>query len=189
MRAAMLLMLSTLVSGCIVWVEDAQDLTGFINKTKARPAGKIDSLPEYKPYQSFVYEGSSLREPFRPLQPMQAVGSLDAGGKTGRREATGLMPDESRMKDYLEDFSLDDLVMVGTIKNLGSNTLWALVKDTKNAVHRVSVGSHMGLDFGEVTSIGERKLELVEIVSNGRGGWMQRPRVLALDERKKAEKK
>lgn len=182
-RAAVLALLSTLVSGCVVWVEDTQDLTRFINKTKARPAGKIEPLPEYKPYKSFVYEGASLREPFRALQPMQAVGESEGqqDGPNGE-ENGGLTPDSQRQKEYLEEFSLDDLVMVGTIKRLGSNTLWALIKDTKSAVHRVTVGSYMGLDYGSITAIDERKLELEEIISNGRGGWMKRHRVIALEE-------
>ena len=40
----------------------------------------------------------------------------------------------------------------------------------------------MGLDFGVIKSLDERRIELVEIVTNGRGGWMKRPRNLALDE-------
>jgi len=179
MRVLSLILLSTLMSGCVVWVEDSSDLQQFVQRTKARPAGLIEPLPDYKAYESFVYEGASLREPFVALQPMQAVGKIEEQDTSDN----GIYPDESRIKAYLEDFSLDDLSMVGTINMRGSEKLWALVKDTRNAVHRVSVGDHMGLDFGEIVAIDERKIELVEIVANGRGGWMKRPRTLALNER------
>ncbi len=175
------ILLSSALSGCVVWVEDTQDLTRFVAATKARPVGHIEPLPEYKPYQSFVYEGSSLREPFTPLQPLQAIGNLnDPQSNEATSSKESLRPDDDRERDYLEEFSLDDLIMVGTIRHLGNNTLWALVRDTNNAIHRVGIGSHMGLDYGEIVAIEERKLELVEIVSNGRGGWMKRPRVMAL---------
>ena len=178
--------LSMLASGCMVWVEDKTDLERFVSKERARPAGRIEPLPEYKPYESFVYEGASLREPFVALQPMQAVGTL---AEEKPEEKNALKPDSGRAKGYLEEFSLDDLVMVGTISRRGKNTLWALVRDTERAVHRVSVGDYMGLDHGQIVAIDERKIELVEIVSNGRGGWMKRPRVVALDERGSVAKK
>ena len=179
LRVSLIAVISMLASGCMVWVEDKSDLERFVNKTRAKPAGKIEPLPEYKPYQSFVYEGASLREPYVPLQPMQAVGQL---ADTKRENKNDLKPDTVRPKAYLEEFSLDDLVMVGTITRRGKDKLWALIKDGERAVHRVSVGDHMGLDYGEVIAIDERKVELVEIVSNGRGGWMKRPRVVALEE-------
>lgn len=184
-RIFIVTILSMLASGCVVWVEDKTDLERFVSKERARPAGRIEPLPEYKPYESFVYEGASLREPFVALQPMQAVGTLEEKPE----EEDTLKPNSDRVKEYLEEFSLDDLVMVGTISRRGSDTLWALVRDTERAVHRVSVGDYMGLDHGLIVAIEERKIEMVEIVSNGRGGWMKRPRVVALNETSSAAKK
>lgn len=170
-RSLTVIAVSVLMSGCIVWVDDTQDLKRFVQSVRSKPAGKVEPLPEYKPYESFVYEGSSLREPFRPLAAMQSYDDTLDGANTG------FAPDQSRPKEYLEEFSLDDIHMVGTIR---LSSLWALVKDPKGAVHRVEVGDHLGLDFGEVVAIEERRMELVEVVSNGRGGWMKRPRVLTL---------
>lgn len=184
-RIFIVIVLSMLASGCVVWVEDKTDLERFVSKERARPAGHIEPLPEYKPYESFVYEGASLREPFVALKPMQAVGTLEEKPE----EKNTLKPDSDRVKEYLEEFSLDDLVMVGTISRRDSDTLWALVRDTERAVHRVSVGDYMGLDHGRIVAIEERKIEMVEIVSNGRGGWMKRPRVVALNEHGSVAKK
>ena len=96
--------------------------------------------------------------------------------------ANGIKPDEAREKDYLETFALDKLTMVGTITEKVDNQLWALIRDQNSEIHRVTVGDYMGLDFGVIKSLDERKIELIEIVTNGRGGWMKRPRNLALDE-------
>lgn len=168
-------LLTLSLSGCI-WVEDSADLRQFVSQTLAKPGGKIEPLPEFKPYESFVYEGPNLRDPFVPLVPAsEAAEVADA-------ESGGIQPDTERPKDYLEEFALDDLRMVGTITRLGQEQLFGLVRDTQGEIHQVGVGAHMGLDYGEVVRVTDRALELIEIVSNGRGGWMRRPRNLALPE-------
>lgn len=166
--------LSLALSGCI-WVEDTTDLRQFVATTMARPGGKIEPLPKFKPYESFVYEGSSLRDPFRPLVP-----ATEADQLTG--EDSGIKPDTERPKDYLESFAVDQLKMVGTITPLGHEGLFALVRDPKGEIHQVKVGDHMGLDYGKVVNVTDRAVEMVEIISNGRGGWMKRPRNIALPE-------
>lgn len=173
-RWAGLLFVVFALQGCI-WVEDTSDLQQFVAEQRARPAGQIPPLPEYKPYEAFVYEGSALRDPFRP-QVAEVVQIMD--------EDTGIRPAEDRIKDYLENYGVDNLAMVGTISNLNDEGLWALVRDTKGEVHRVTVGDYMGLDHGQVQSIDEREIRLIEIVSNGRGGWMKRPRNIVLPEPK-----
>lgn len=159
--------------GC-VWVEDTTDLKRFVAETTARPVGQLTPLPEYVPYEAFVYEGSSLRNPFTALVP-EASEAL--------HQADDVTPDFTRQKDYLEQFSVDNLTMVGTISAPGmQEALWALVRDPTGEVHRVAPGDFLGLDHGQVNLLTERRLELIEIVSNGRGGWMQRPRAIVLTE-------
>jgi type IV pilus assembly protein PilP len=162
------------LSGCI-WVEDTADLRQFVATTSAKPGGRIEPLPEFKPYESFVYEGSSLRDPFEPLVPASEAEQV-------AEPESEIKPDEDRPKAYLENFAIDQLDMVGTITPLDQQGLFALVRDNKGEVHRVTVGDYMGLDYGEVVEVNEQAVKLVEIVSNGRGGWMKRPRNLAMPE-------
>ncbi|WP_409524635.1 pilus assembly protein PilP [Nitrincola sp. MINF-07-Sa-05] len=169
-----LLLIVFALQGCI-WVEDTSDLQQFVAEQRARPSGQIPPLPEYKPYEAFVYEGSALRDPFRP-QVAEVVQIMDAD--------TGIRPEDDRIKDYLESYGVDNLAMVGTISKINDEGLWALVKDTDGEVHRVTVGDYMGLDHGQVQSIDEQEIRLIEIVSNGRGGWMKRPRNIVLPEPK-----
>ncbi|NVK00007.1 MAG: pilus assembly protein PilP [Oceanospirillaceae bacterium] len=163
------------LQGCI-WVEDTTDLRQFVADKSAQPGGRIEPLPEFKPYESFVYEGSSLRDPFVPLVMLSEETSVPMDGQTE------LQPDDERIKEYLEEFPVDQLAMVGTITALENGELISLVRDTNGEVHQVVVGNHMGLDFGEVIAIDERSMKLEEIVSNGRGGWMKRPRTVNLPE-------
>lgn len=180
-KLVLLLSIPLFISGCVDWVDDTQDLKRFVAKAQNQPKGKIEPLPEFKPYHSFVYEGASMREPFTPLVPIieQPVTDNDADD---REPGTELAPDENREKEYLETFPLDRLIMVGTITMREGDGLWALIRDQNSELHRVAVGDFMGLHHGEIVSLDERQINLLEIVSNGRGGWMKRPRSLALSE-------
>jgi len=46
----------------------------------------------------------------------------------------------------------------------------------------VRVGNHMGSNFGRITRIGDTQIDMVEIVPNGQGGWIERSRAMALKE-------
>jgi len=165
------------LTGCVDWVDGTADLKQFVVTQNSQPAGQIKPLPEFKPYHSFVYEGASMREPFTPLVPLSIV--PDSDKQLVEEEPTRLKPDQEREREYLESFALDSLVMVGTIE-LKSGSLWALIQDSNSELHRVAKGNFMGLDHGEITSIDDRSIQLSEIISNGRGGWMKRPRSIDL---------
>lgn len=177
-KGAFILVATLLLSGCVDWVDDKQDLVQFVNKTKAAPSGKIKPLPEFKPYHSFVYEGASMREPFVELVPYSEP--EEVVDNEPKAEAGGLQPDLERQKEYLESFAIEQLEMVGSIFKKDEQAIWALVKDSNAEVHRVGKGSHMGLDFGLVVDVDEQMIILSEIVTNGRGGWMKRSRNLVL---------
>jgi type IV pilus assembly protein PilP len=167
------------LTGCVDWVEDTQDLVSFVNEAKRTPGGRIEPLPEFKPYQSFVYKGASMREPFIALLPEVQLSEEELSAELA---GNGLQPDNEREKSYLESFPIDELRMVGTITGREDSRLWALVRDSNAEIHRVAEGDYMGLDFGEITLLNEHGIQLVEIVKNGRGGWMKRSRSIALDE-------
>jgi type IV pilus assembly protein PilP len=174
-RCGVLALLTVLTGGCI-WVDDTSDLRSYVQQTQAKPPGKIKPLPEFKSYEAFIYQGASLRDPFNPLVEL-VVEDGDRG------PISDLKPNEERARDYLESFAVDGLNMVGTITSLDGGHLWALLKDPKGEIHRVSNGDYLGLDHGQVLEVSELGLEFVEIIENGRGGWMKRPRVIALPEK------
>lgn len=69
--------------------------------------------------------------------------------------------------------------MVGLI-GAGENQV-ALVMDPQRVVHRVRVGQYLGQSDGRIVAIREDGLELVELIPDGSGGWLERPARLALD--------
>src|SRR5579862_3943237 len=142
------------------------DLSRFIDATKKEPGGRVEPLPEVKPYEAFTYTDQDLRSPFVP----GGSGSL----------ASGLRPDSKRNREFLEQFSLDTLKMVGTLR-LGGH-MYGLVQTKDGLVHRVTAGNHMGQAEGRITEITPSKISLIEIVPDSLGGYMERPAALGLNE-------
>ncbi|MGH8284983.1 MAG: pilus assembly protein PilP [Steroidobacteraceae bacterium] len=163
-RAAVALALVVAVAAC---TSADDDLDRFISDTKKDPGDRIEPLPEVKPYQTFAYSAASMRSPFVP------GGSGAAGGPNVR-------PDVKRNREFLEQFSLDTLRMVGTLRLSGTH--YGLVQTKDGLVHRVVPGNHMGQADGRVTEITGSKISLIEIVPDGLGGYMERPAALALNE-------
>src|SRR5579863_7337578 len=142
------------------------DLSRFIEATKREPGGRVEPLPEIKPYEAYAYADQELRSPFVP------------GGSGGAN--ANLRPDSHRNREYLEQFSLDTLKMVGTL-NLGANH-FGLVQTKDGRVHRVVIGEHIGTNDGKITDITPSKIALVEIIPDGLGGYIERPAALGLNE-------
>ena len=153
---------SFIVAGCS---GGQSDLQKWIDETKKKPGGRIQPLPEVKPYESFVYSASALRSPFQPVGPNSGPNA-------------SLRPNSRRNREFLEGFSLDTLKMVGTFK-VGSN-FYGLVQSKDGLVHKVQPGNYLGQNDGKVTEISGSKISLVEIIPDGLGGYIERPASLAL---------
>ena len=150
---------------------DMDDLDQYINEIKAKPGGRIDPLPEITPYEIFTYvaDAQGLRSPFVPDTP-QASGS----------GAGGARPDPDRSREYLESFPLDTLGMVGTLY-IGE-TMYALVQTSDGLIHRVVPGNYLGQNDGRITDISESEIALVEIISDGIGGYIERDAAVSLSD-------
>ena len=144
------------------------ELQRFIDDTKKEGGGRVEPLPEIKPYETFVYAAADLRSPFQPSSPGSGAG------------LAGVRPDSKRNREFLEQYSLDTLKMVGTLR-LGSQ-MYGLVETKDGLVHRVTTGNHMGQAEGKITEITPSKISLVEIVPDSLGGYMERPAALGLNE-------
>lgn len=174
--AAWLIAAVALLQGCSQ-INNTNDLQQYVRETQARPAGRIDPLPEFKPYESFLYRATSLRGPFQPLVRVEISEDEETLGPRN-----DLKPDFERPKEPLEAFKLENLRMVGTIHMLDQGNLTALIKDNNGEIHRITSGNYIGRNYGEIIAVNEAQLDIVEIVPNGRDGWMKRPRNLVLVE-------
>ena len=161
--AAVLAVLS--LSGCSNGMDQ---LRQQVTEIKNRPGEAIDPLPEIKPYEAFAYNASSLRSPFVPSAPARSD------------LAAGVRPDVKRPREFLEQFPLDTMRMVGTLQLQGRN--YGLVQGKDGLVHRVLPGNFVGQNDGKIVGISSTKISVIEIVPDGLGGYIERPAALALTE-------
>ncbi|MFT4196983.1 MAG: pilus assembly protein PilP [Pseudoxanthomonas sp.] len=162
------------MGGCVRGVDStynsdygkAPNLQNWVKEVRARPAPPLDPLPVMQQFETFEYAAQNLRDPFS-----QAWSNSDSNG---------LRPDPNRRKETLEQFPLDSLKMVGT---LGSgNSLVGLVMAPDRVTYRVVPGAYMGQSDGRITDVQQDRIDLVELVPDGAGGWLERPAAVALEE-------
>ncbi|MCH7821019.1 MAG: pilus assembly protein PilP [Proteobacteria bacterium] len=151
---------------------DTDDLDKYVNEVKARPGGRIDPLPEITPYEIFTYiaDAEGVRSPFVPDTPQATVG----------RGVGGTRPDLDRSREFLEGFPLDTLRMVGTMY-IGETT-YALVRTADGLIHRVVPGNYMGQNDGRIIGITDSEIDMVEIISDGIGGYIERDAAIGLSD-------
>ncbi|MFI4922838.1 MAG: pilus assembly protein PilP [Burkholderiales bacterium] len=172
-RNIFILLLVFLLEACS---EEFQDIKDFIKESDKGLRGRVEPLPEVKPYEPFIYNAFDLSDPFRPRKTEVAKGAGDSK----------LQPDLNRRKEALEAYPLENLRMVGTLEQ--SKVIYALIKSPDNNLYRVKTGNYMGQNFGLITDVTESSLKLKELVQDGVGDWAERESNLQLldeQERKK----
>lgn len=149
-------------------VADNEDnLESWVAEVDKRPPPPLPPLPVMQQFESFEYAAQALRDPF-------SRAFRDTGGGSGPR------PDANRPKQELEKFPLDSLDMVGTIGS--GRGLTALVKAPDKMTYKVRPGTYLGQNDGRVTAVSEDRIDLVELVTDGAGGWLERPASIALED-------
>jgi type IV pilus assembly protein PilP len=160
--------LLTGLSACSGGAHD--DLDQFIQDAGQGMHGKVDPIPEVKPYEPFIYEAFNEPEPFKPRKLKPSSGS--GGGL--------IQPDLNRRKEALEAFELEKLKMVGTLEQ--NNVYYALIKAPDNSLHRVKTGNHIGVNYGTIVAISAGDVKVKEIVEDSAGDWSEKENSIALVE-------
>jgi type IV pilus assembly protein PilP len=172
-RAAALCLLGSLALGAC-GVGGHADLDNWMKEQGKTAKGKLEPLPQIKPYDPFTYNAFDLPDPFKPrkIEPTRSKGK-------------GLEPDLTRRKEPLEAFPLEALTMVGTLAR--NKSTYALVRTPDKDVFQVKAGNYMGQNFGVITEIGDNELKLKELLQDGAGDWTERSSSLQLqsDQQKK----
>jgi type IV pilus assembly protein PilP len=164
-----LISLASALAGCGGGGDHA-DLRSFMDEVQKRPPGRIEPLPPFEQVPPFAYQASNMRSPFEP--PVQ-VKRVDRG-----QGGPQVKPDLNRARQYLEQYPVASLTMVGTLAQ--GARVYGLVQDADGGVHRVQRGDFMGTDHGRIQDIAETAIELIEIVPDGTGGWVERARTVSL---------
>lgn len=156
--------------------EQYSDLKKELNDMTKDLRGRVDPLPQVRPYEPVPYQAENEVDPFRPDRIEVAA----AGG--AGQASSGKQPDLDRPKEPLEAFPLESIQMVGSLTR-GAET-HGLVKAGPN-LYRVRKGNYMGQNFGVITGIDEAQISLKELIQEGSGEWIERASSLQLQEVKR----
>jgi len=174
MKRLLILACVALLAGCEG--EKYGDLRRELNDMTKGLRGRVDPLPQVRPYEPVPYQAENEVDPFRPdrIEVAAAAGTGPA--------ASGKQPDLDRPKEPLEAFPLESIQMVGSLTQ-GAET-HGLVKAGPN-LYRVRKGNYMGQNFGVITGIDEVQISLKELIQEGSGEWIERASALQLQEVRK----
>lgn len=88
-------------------------------------------------------------------------------------------PNLSRQLQPLESYAIESLNMKGSMRGQNGQIL-ALIQTPDGEIERVQRGSYLGMNHGRVINITATQIDLVEIIPDGREGYVERPRSLVL---------
>lgn len=165
-RRAAIVVAALLLAGC--GGESHQDLRDWMRDQGKGAQGKLEPLPQIRPYEPFAYNAFDLPDPFKPRKIEPTKG------------ASKLAPDLTRRKEPLEAFPLESLTMVGTLEK--NKTVYALVRTPERDVYQIRAGNYVGQNYGVVTGIVENEVKLRELVQDGAGDWTERSSTLQLQQ-------
>ena len=136
--------------------------------------GRVDPLPQVRPYEPVPYTAEGAIDPFRPER-------IEVASGRGAPSASASLIEEQKKRppEPLEAFPLESIQMLGTITQ--SKETFALVKAGSN-LYRVRKGNYMGQNFGVIVAIDEGGIKLKELVQDAGGEWVERTSGLQLVE-------
>ena len=161
-RGGLAVLLAVIVAAC--GASDLSDLEDMVGEAARSSAGDMPA-PTVREAIGSTYGAVSERSPFEPFAEVRGAGISAA-------------PDPARPRQPQEFFPLGQLQMVGTLT--GRERLFALIRDPNGTTRPLGVGDYLGRDHGRITNVDEIRIEILELVEDGQGGWTGRPRALEL---------
>lgn len=145
--------------------DDVSDIQAHMEQVKANARPRVEPLPQANEFIHIPYAAANMRSPFSEPTP-------EAIQDRFLQLQDCLHPDPNRRKEPLERFSLDNLKMRGTLGD--SETMDALVESADRALHRVTINNYMGLFHGRIIKVEPTHLDLIELIPDGSGCWVER---------------
>ncbi|MDX9699294.1 MAG: pilus assembly protein PilP [Rhodocyclaceae bacterium] len=148
---------------------EQDDLRSWMTQQESGMRGRVDPLPEIKPFPVVEYGAELEESPFslNRIEP-ESRGTQVTGG-----------PDLTRQREPLEVYPLESLSMVGVL--MQEDKIEALIS-VSGTLHQVRVGNYMGQNHGVITGINETEVSLLELIEDMNGDWVEQPRTLQLQE-------
>lgn len=166
-KLSLFVVLGVVLAGCESRIDVVnQEMANIRNQ----PPIPIEPAPDFVPVESFNYSAQQLRSPFMPSSLASELKIM-----AGKR----VYPNFNRQPQPLESFPIENLNMKGSLLNQAGKIM-ALIQTPDGQVERVQVGNYMGLNQGRIVRISPTQIDVVEIIPDGREGYVERPRSLIL---------
>lgn len=132
---------------------------------QAQPAQEVEPPPQPKPIEDYNYAAKDIRSPFIPRSLLEAKAKI--------AELPAIKPDESRVKQPLEEYELSALVYRGKVI-APNGRQYGLVQAPDGTIRDVQVGEYMGKNHGRIVEITSTQVNLIEIVEDTRLGYVEK---------------
>jgi type IV pilus assembly protein PilP len=162
---------------------DQAELRQWMADNSANLKGNVPPLPQVTPYEPVPYDVEGTLDPFKAAKIEPESKYKQAVGKGG-----AFQPDfEARelRNSLLEKYPVESLKMIGYL-NVNNRPLAVIQVDDK--VKQIKVGDYIGLDFGMVTRITDKEVELRELIQDSAGDWSERTSSLYLQSKEGSKK-
>jgi type IV pilus assembly protein PilP len=147
---------------------NSDSLPAFVSASHKNAKMNVAPLPELVPFSAQEFIMIQPRVPF--LRPVDEV--VDDGVRSCWQ------PNFDRDKSPLESFAISNLVMQGVMGDI--DALWAVIAAPDGQLKKIRKGHYIGQNHGQVLNINPRSVVIEEIVSDGKGCWLKRAKVLAM---------
>ncbi|SCC71527.1 pilus assembly protein PilP [Acinetobacter albensis] len=161
------LLLSMLLVGCDSRIDAVNEQMANIRNQPPLP---IEPAPIFSPVPTFNYSAHQLKSPFLPSSLAAELRVM-----AGKR----VYPNLSRQLQPLESYAIESLNMKGSMRSQAGQIV-ALIQTPDGEIERIQRGSYIGVNHGRVVNITPTQIDLVEIIPDGRDGYVERPRSLVL---------
>ena len=164
MRRYLVVGFALLAAGC--GADQHSDLRQELNALTKDLRGRVEPLPQVRPYEPVPYKAEGQIDPFQGAR-------IDVGQVTSAKGPgnSRLEVEQNRPKEPLEAYPLEAIRMVGTLTQ-GQET-FGIVRAGPN-LFRVKKGNYMGQNFGVINAIDDGQITIKELVQDGGGDWVER---------------
>lgn len=167
LKGSISLLTLLLLAGCDSRIDAVnQEMLNIRNQ----PPLPIEPAPVFSPVPVFHYSAQQLRSPVLPNSLANELKLM-----SGKR----VYPNFSRPPQPLESYPLETLGFKGSLKGANGQII-ALIHSPDGEIEKVQRGNYLGVNQGRITNITATRIDLLEIVPDGRDGFIERPRSLVL---------
>jgi type IV pilus assembly protein PilP len=172
-RLLLPLLAAALAAGCAP--SNETELRQWMAEVRQQVRPAVEPVSPPKEFTPFAYDARVVIDPF----DAQKVAAAVSRQQQVRATASAIRPNLERRREALENFPLDEIKMVGSLRQSNANV--ALLQGG-GATHMARVGNYVGQNFGLITRISENEVQIKEIVQDAAGEWVERPAKLELQE-------